>query len=93
MSRARRTIRPAFERTPAREDAAGFDTAISLDATRVAQDPTSIAHRAATARTARGNLAAMMCEAHGVDPTANTGDLRGAAREFAYLADVLGLNP
>jgi hypothetical protein len=50
------------------------------------------AHRAA----ARKNLAALICERHGINPSAGASDrsrLTEVASEFALLADILGLNP
>lgn len=51
--------------------------------------------RAQRDRDARGNLAAMCCTRWGVDPGSDRADglaVKAAAREFATLADMLGLN-
>lgn len=67
------------------------------DATRLDLDETAVQERRRKQAAARGNLAALMCERYGVDPTVEPHptslDEKYAAAEFADLTSILGLAP
>jgi hypothetical protein len=78
------------------------DVSGGMDTARPGQTPQELAHRASAQARARANLAAMMCDAHGVDPRGardiQPGDprlsdpaARRAAAQYDLLADILGL--
>lgn len=71
----------------------GYDTA-RVGAT---DDPAALAARETTRAAARGNLAAWMCEEHGVDPTRpdeqHPASSIAAAAQWQRLLAILGLDP